>query len=705
VRQRPYLPLFIFSLIIESCSPQSVLDIPRDEAFSKIEVGDIQFIIDAETDRLKEIALLDPAAPFYAALLLEKHVPSSEGLEKHTTVLLQEALKSPLTKIAAANKLIPKNPDLYFKEFSKNPSIAKGSEWERAFELLLKIQNPEQKREDIRLSEDSLSFFFDEPWDKTQRWLFEKLPQPEDSGGKEDKSSTRGGNSSPAMTSEILELARGRSAAARSSYREALSFFRTVIEKGQPSAFFFSHPELLSDVGKAFQYTAAAQGITLFLAWEQDETNFYGIPVQDEQNCRYRLFYFAGRMARQLGKYKDSLSYFEKAISFAPDGDQRDACIWYLLDSAYNVNSQSVFSFVKKYASRWTAPAFFNDIFDKISFSICKDRQWGLLPGIFHAIYDYADSDTTAKYAYIIARALELGFLKRNADIESSAFYYKAAYSAIEKGQITLPALYYRRQAAERLGIPENFQTLLQKYPDVQKGTASAQEIEFLNGFFKFGCAEFAYPYIKESFEKLGFADIRLFEEKLNKAEQWRPLINLSILYREKKGFRLEKRDLELSYPRGFKTYIEDYASQAMIDPALLFALTRQESVFTANARSRSGAAGLTQLMENTAREMAGFLARGGGADYRQDGKLDLLNPEANIHLGALYYRHLLDRMNSQANAVLAYNCGMGRLRRWRTAAADLPDDLFLETVEYAETREYGRFVLGGQAMYQFLYY
>ena len=56
--------------------------------------------------------------------------------------------------------------------------------------------------------------------------------------------------------------------------------------------------------------------------------------------------------------------------------------------------------------------------------------------------------------------------------------------------------------------------------------------------------------------------------------------------------------------------------------------------------------------------------------------------------------------------ALLAYNGGMNRVRRWRNAAgSSLSEDLFLESIEYRETREYGRKVLAAQAVYKALYY
>jgi len=47
----------------------------------------------------------------------------------------------------------------------------------------------------------------------------------------------------------------------------------------------------------------------------------------------------------------------------------------------------------------------------------------------------------------------------------------------------------------------------------------------------------------------------------------------------------------------------------------------------------------------------------------------------------------------------------MNRVRRWRNSVpAKFPSDLFLETVEYAETMDYGRAVMGSAAMYRALY-
>jgi soluble lytic murein transglycosylase len=146
------------------------------------------------------------------------------------------------------------------------------------------------------------------------------------------------------------------------------------------------------------------------------------------------------------------------------------------------------------------------------------------------------------------------------------------------------------------------------------------------------------------------------------------------------------------------------------LEAALLYGLIRTESAFQADIVSRAGAVGLTQLMPATAGEMADRIKRQGGPDYTENDGPDLRDPEVNVHIGAAYLSYLNNRMESPLLALLSYNGGMNRVRRWRNAenrspGTALPEDLFLETVEYSETREYGRKVLSAAAVYGYLYY
>lgn len=88
-------------------------------------------------------------------------------------------------------------------------------------------------------------------------------------------------------------------------------------------------------------------------------------------------------------------------------------------------------------------------------------------------------------------------------------------------------------------------------------------------------------------------------------------------------------------------------ASQYGLDPNLFLGLIQTESSGDAKALSRAGAAGLTQLMPDTAREL------GITPDERFD-------PWQSMDKGAKYLRQQLDRFGNAYDALRAYNVGPG---------------------------------------------
>jgi soluble lytic murein transglycosylase len=157
---------------------------------------------------------------------------------------------------------------------------------------------------------------------------------------------------------------------------------------------------------------------------------------------------------------------------------------------------------------------------------------------------------------------------------------------------------------------------------------------------------------------------------------------------------------------------IERHSREIGIRPEIMFGLIRTESFFASGVSSHAGAVGLAQLMPATAADIAVRLVRAGGPDLRNPSGIDLTNPEINVHMGTFYLRHLI--VNQMEGCpmlgLMAYNGGQGRVRRWVAADREredgaLPIDLFLETVIYPETRNYGRLVLSAAAIYGYLYY
>jgi soluble lytic murein transglycosylase-like protein len=135
------------------------------------------------------------------------------------------------------------------------------------------------------------------------------------------------------------------------------------------------------------------------------------------------------------------------------------------------------------------------------------------------------------------------------------------------------------------------------------------------------------------------------------------------------------------------------------VDPALLFAITRQESGFHAKASSGAGARGLMQIMPRTA------VFVGEGEVKRNDAKQQLMEPERNLTLGQRYVQHLLEHDQIQGNlllAVAAYNAGPTVALKWQRKG-DYKDDplLFAEAIPYGETRAYVQRVVANYWIYQ----
>lgn len=136
-------------------------------------------------------------------------------------------------------------------------------------------------------------------------------------------------------------------------------------------------------------------------------------------------------------------------------------------------------------------------------------------------------------------------------------------------------------------------------------------------------------------------------------------------------------------------------------EPALLHALTRQESEFNHRAISSAGARGLMQLMPATARLVSKQL----GLRYSRQRLLD--DPDYNKRLGAAYIGRLIQAYDgSYILAIAAYNAGPGRVRRWiktfgdpRDATVDVVD--WIERIPISETRNYVQRVMEGLQVYR----
>jgi len=82
----------------------------------------------------------------------------------------------------------------------------------------------------------------------------------------------------------------------------------------------------------------------------------------------------------------------------------------------------------------------------------------------------------------------------------------------------------------------------------------------------------------------------------------------------------------------------------------------------------------------------------------------DLRDPSVNLAIGVRHFQELLRSVNSVPKALLSYNAGLTRVRAWERAAGSMPEDLFVESVPFEESRKYVRKILVSSVMYDSLY-
>lgn len=136
------------------------------------------------------------------------------------------------------------------------------------------------------------------------------------------------------------------------------------------------------------------------------------------------------------------------------------------------------------------------------------------------------------------------------------------------------------------------------------------------------------------------------------------------------------------------------------VEPALVYAIIRQESAFDVEAESGAGALGLMQLMPRTAKAVAKQEGR-----KHQNGWLTE-RPEHNVTIGTAYLRILVRKYKSYGLVAAAYNAGEGRVDSWLKKYGDPRKGQiglieWIERIPLYETRNYAQRVLEGTYVYR----
>lgn len=148
----------------------------------------------------------------------------------------------------------------------------------------------------------------------------------------------------------------------------------------------------------------------------------------------------------------------------------------------------------------------------------------------------------------------------------------------------------------------------------------------------------------------------------------------------------ISRETMEQYFPKVYFPVFEKHSSG--VDPYFLLAIARRESAFNPRAISSANARGLLQVMPQT-RKKLGLVG-------------DLLDPNANVEIGAKYVQELLKKSNGQIYLVLAaYNAGPQRVTSWTSRYPVSDPVLFIDLIPFRETREYVASVLRNYYWYR----
>ena len=489
-------------------------------------------------------------------------------------------------------------------------------------------------------------------------------------------------------------------------------------------------PALLSDIGKAGTYGAensadAAAFFEDFAAQVRVAVSNRQLSDIDARRCLFYTLFYEARCRAKIGgaaQREQAVKLFLQAAELAGSASDFDSAMWYYLDTIRILDLSRYLKALADTAARWKNPAWYADLVQSLRAQLTATKDWKNLEALYAVLVKTNMPEQRAAVAYTLACAGKLPpdrtvrLLQEAAGESHDALYYRIMAAYRLGGSRLLENTFQLRSAGNEQ--PQSGGAQVQPAGRIQTGSTQAGGVQiqfserrqakfdefspqeaqtYIGGLLHFGLYDMVYPRVAAVYPSIPAEEAvqiaRTLADEGRYADSIR-VIRFSLKNREDAAAR---EQLEFLYPRPWLETVSKYAAEYRLPECLLYALIRSESFFQPQVVSGAGAVGLTQLMPATAADIARKLKM---TDY------SLTDPEINIRFGAYYLAEMIRRSDNRIMpACFAYNAGISRVRGWQKKAQGLPEDLFLESLEYAETRDYGRKLLSAAAVYGALYY
>jgi soluble lytic murein transglycosylase len=467
-------------------------------------------------------------------------------------------------------------------------------------------------------------------------------------------------------------------------------------------------PQTISDIGKSFLYGSSEQIKLLFGFESRSEVakSLKNISSKKFDNTeKEKLFYtnfYAGRIFDKSGNQYFNLAKecFLSAIENSINDITFDNALLCYLNQLKKESIKSLITGIEKYGLLWKDKTYYSDLLNEIKLFLLSTRQWTLFCNFYKTIEQVADEEIKTAWAYLTARLIKEEFVSvqnfSNYDIR------QMFNSVFENSQ---SPLYYRIMSAYQNKIEPKMilKNMCQSTEFVSIDKIKTESLyNLFSACVKYGQIKKFYGILNEYKKYISSDDLSFFVKKINQnfgsnENLYPTILRISSEVFSNSGSGKDEEVLKLFYPRNFYDFVKFYANEYNLSESLLFSLIRTESYFDKNVFSVAGASGLTQLMKTTATDIARKLRI---KDF------DLLDAKTNITFGSFYLNELIRRLDgSVLKAIVSYNTGITRVRRWATQFENVPTDIWIEMFPYQESRNYGKRVLANAFVYGLLYY
>lgn len=380
---------------------------------------------------------------------------------------------------------------------------------------------------------------------------------------------------------------------------------------------------------------------------------------------------YAAQVLDGQGKKAEAMAMFRRQLDTYPKGDMVPDALWAMM--------------FEKYAARDYRGAV--SLADEVSGSSGED-----------------DIYTRGRIAYFRARSLEE--MRQPSDA-------KAAYQAVVRSH---PMGFYSLLSLNRLALMDRDGTrelvaelrrpndrtegFIEMVPEVAENRHFVAGVLLLRlSLFKLAAQEFGA--LRADFpnrDEVGWLVAKLFDRSGNYQRSHAvpgPRLDMHLAYPA--GSNLER--WKIAFPQPYLEEVTKRARERGLDPAIVYAIMREESGFNAGIESFANAYGLLQLMLPTANDMAKKTGRG------KVSPRDLFQPAVNIELGTMFMKVLSESYDGHPALIIGgYNGGRGNIDKWLKARSRMPLDLWVEEIPFAQTREYVKRVTTSYWVYRWLY-